>query len=130
MATRVGADPAADREAWHATYGSHPHDKIVRLNSTVFEDLRLEKTKPPDAVPTPFPTLNRILLGPGGQVGLPHGHQVIVAAGSGPGTLPRRSTRRARHRSKIASTASNPDISLSERFSLRLGCRRFTASGA
>ena len=74
-----------DREAWHATYGSHPHDKMVRLNSTVFEDLRLDKTKPPDAVPTPFPTLNNILLGPGGQVGLPHGHQVIVAAGSGQG---------------------------------------------
>ncbi len=85
MAARVGADPVADREAWHATYGSHPHDKMVRLNSTVFEDLRVEKAKPPDAVPTPFPTLNRILLGPGGQIGLPHGHQVIVAAGSGQG---------------------------------------------
>ena len=55
-----------------------PVSTVVALNEHVLAELREEKTKPPDAVLTSFPGVNRSMMGAGGRLGLAHGWQVLI----------------------------------------------------
>jgi replicative DNA helicase len=63
-----------------------PHlENFIRLNSTTLDEIRQRKGEPPDAVPTPFPTLNKLCLGAGGRIGPAHGTQLLIAGSSNVG---------------------------------------------
>ncbi len=65
----------------------HPPElkNFVRLNSTTLDEIRQRKGEPPDAVPSPFPTLNNLCLGAGGRIGPAHGTQLLIAGSSNVG---------------------------------------------
>ena len=69
------------------TSPQHPPEleNFVRLNSTTLDEIRDRKGQLPDAVPSPFPTLNRLCLGAGGRIGPAHGTQLLIAGSSNVG---------------------------------------------
>lgn len=63
-----------------------PLNEMKMLNDVVLSDLRVrKKDEPIDAVPTAFPTLNKVCMMQGGQQGFAHGWHVVIGAASNVG---------------------------------------------
>ncbi|MEE9208626.1 MAG: DnaB-like helicase C-terminal domain-containing protein [Gemmatimonadota bacterium] len=73
------------RSEEHAELHPPQLKNFIRLNSTTLDEIRQRKGEPPDAVPSPFPTLNRLCLGAGGRIGPAHGTQLLIAGSSNVG---------------------------------------------
>ncbi len=73
------------RSEEHAELHTPSIENFIRLNSTTLDEIRQRKGEPPDAVPSPFPTLNNLCLGAGGRIGPAHGTQLLIAGSSNVG---------------------------------------------
>ncbi len=73
------------RSEEHAELHPPSIENFIRLNSTTLDEIRDRKGQPPDAVPSPFPTLNNLCLGAGGRIGPAHGTQLLIAGSSNVG---------------------------------------------
>ena len=63
----------------------HPYNHFRPLSAERLSRITRQKLKPPDAVPTPFPSWNAMCRDSGGGIGLAHGWYVIVGGGSNTG---------------------------------------------
>lgn len=76
--------PAFPTEA-NPDLSGRPYNAFWRANDYTMARLRVLKQEPVSAVPCPFPSVNRMCLMAGGQMGAAHGWEVIVAAASNKG---------------------------------------------
>jgi replicative DNA helicase len=64
---------------------TEPHSLLAPVNESLLRKLRHDQTKPIDAVPTSFPTWNRMCRSMGGGQGLARSWNVVVGGSTGAG---------------------------------------------
>ncbi len=81
----MSTEEIRERSADLTKYFEYPFNAFTPLSDEVQRQLRIRKLEPPDAVPTPFPSWNRLCRDSGGGQGLAHGWYVIIGGGSNTG---------------------------------------------